>query len=141
MHYCDDMHIYSNANWLLRSVQRIVVPVTLSVNVSFRWELFVNLNVLRHPIFIWLKLYFNIYALIFYLCEGLSQPIAKCKNYGINIFDYEGHNLWHTRYKCNVFESATHCSKYFCKKLVATWHKLDYFPVQNFRSSVISYQN
>ncbi len=86
MHYRDDMHIYSNANWLLRSVQRIVVPVTLSVNVGFRWELFVNLNVLRHPIFIWLKLYFNIQDLIFYVCEGLSQPIAKCKKIMVSIY-------------------------------------------------------
>jgi len=25
-----------------------------------------------------------------------SQPTKHAKNYGIIIFDYEGHNLWHT---------------------------------------------
>ncbi len=43
------------------------------------------------------KLYLSVCALIFYVCEGLSQPIANRlnmqKNYGIDIFDYEGHNL------------------------------------------------
>ncbi len=35
-------------------------------------------------------------ALIFYMCEGSSKPIAQLsmqKNYGINIFYYEGHDL------------------------------------------------
>ncbi len=36
-------------------------------------------------------------VLIFYVCEGSSQPIANQlnmpKNYGINIFDFEGHDL------------------------------------------------
>jgi len=55
-------------------------------------------------VFTWLKPYFNIRALIFYVCEGSSQPIANflfitkhAKNYGISIFDYEGHNLRQTR--------------------------------------------
>jgi len=52
-------------------------------------------------IFTWLKPYFIVCALIFYVCEGLSQPIANQLNmqkyYGINIFDYEGHYLLHTR--------------------------------------------
>ncbi len=29
-------------------------------------------------------------------CKKLSGPTKREKNYGINIFDYEGHNLWHT---------------------------------------------
>ncbi len=45
---------------------------------------------------------FYVCTLIYvYVCEGSSQPIAQLnmpKNYGLNIFDYEGHNLWHTRY-------------------------------------------
>ncbi len=63
-----------------------------------------NVNVYWHAIFTWLKPYFNIRALIFYMCEGSSQPIANsifitkhAKNYGINNIDYEGHNIWHTR--------------------------------------------
>jgi len=44
--------------------------------------------------FIWLKLYFNIRAVIFYMCEGSSQLHEK--NYGINIFHHEDQNLWHT---------------------------------------------
>jgi hypothetical protein len=47
----------------------------------------------RRFVFQWLKLYFNVRALIFYDCEGSSQPIEHAKKYGINIFDYEGHNL------------------------------------------------
>jgi len=47
-------------------------------------------------VFTWLKPYFNVHALIFNMCEGSSQPnepIKHAKNYCINIFDYEGHNL------------------------------------------------
>jgi len=50
-----------------------------------------------------LKQYFNVCALIFYMCEGLSQVILGArsfihvenmqKNFGINIFDYEGIRL------------------------------------------------
>jgi len=44
--------------------------------------------------FTWLKLYFNVCALIFYVCEGSSQSIPNQlnmqKNNRINIFDYEG---------------------------------------------------
>ncbi len=39
---------------------------------------------------------FNIRPLIFYVCEGSSQPIEPIKHakkYRINIFYYEGHNL------------------------------------------------
>jgi hypothetical protein len=38
------------------------------------------------------KPYFNVHALIFYVCEGSSQAIKHAKNYPINIFDYEGHS-------------------------------------------------
>jgi hypothetical protein len=48
-------------------------------------------------VFTWLKSYFNVHALIFYVFEGSSQLIASQlnmqKSYGINIFYYEGHNL------------------------------------------------
>jgi len=56
----------------------------------------VNANTGWRVVFTWLKPYFNISALIFYVCEGSSQtiePIKLAKNYGIDIFDYEGHNL------------------------------------------------
>jgi len=47
-------------------------------------------NTGRHIVFTWLRLYFNIDAIIFYVCEGLSQPIANQlnmqTNYGNNIF-------------------------------------------------------
>jgi len=49
------------------------------------------------------KPYFNVHALIFYVCEVSSQVILGArsfidienmqKNYGINVFDYEGHDL------------------------------------------------
>jgi len=39
-------------------------------------------------IFTWPKTYFNVRALIFYVCEGSNQAIKNAKNYGINIFDY-----------------------------------------------------
>ncbi len=38
----------------------------------------------------------SVRALRFYVCEGSSQPIEPikhAKNYGIDIFDYEGHDL------------------------------------------------
>ncbi len=51
-------------------------------------------------VFKWSKPYFNVCALILYVCEGSSQAITHAKNYGINIFEYKGHDLWHTRYVC-----------------------------------------
>jgi len=49
------------------------------------------------------KAIFYVCALIFYMCEGLSQVILGArsfihvenmpKNYGFNIFDYESHDL------------------------------------------------
>ncbi len=44
-------------------------------------------------IFTWPKPYFNVHALIFYVCEGSSQAIKHAKKYGSNIFEYEGHDL------------------------------------------------
>jgi len=48
-----------------------------------------------------LKLYFNVHAVIFSKIskfEESSLPMKRAKNYGINIFDYEGHVPWHKRY-------------------------------------------
>jgi len=44
------------------------------VNVN---TMFVNVNAYWHAIFTWLKLYFNVRVIIFYMCEGSSQPIAN----------------------------------------------------------------
>ena len=57
-------------------------------------------NTFEIAIFYRLKLYFNVCALILYVCEGSSQAITHAKNYVINIFEYKGHDLWHTRYVC-----------------------------------------
>ncbi len=39
-------------------------------------------------VFTWLKLYFNICALIFYVCEGLSQPREPIKQFKILWYRY-----------------------------------------------------
>jgi len=62
-----------------------------SYNSAANTGLHANMGVL--VVFKWPKPYFNVCALIFYMCEGSSQAIKDAKNYGINIFDYEGHDL------------------------------------------------
>ncbi len=57
-------------------------------------------------IFTWLKTYFNVCALIFYMCEGSIQPTANQLNMQkirvsifltkkATIFDTHGTNFWH----------------------------------------------
>jgi len=78
----------------------------------------VHANLGGHIVYTWLKLYFNILALIFYKCEGSSQPIEPikhAKNYVIDIFDYEGHDLWHTRYK-NGLSIQSYYKNFILKK-------------------------
>ena len=50
-------------------------PSKCASNVGVR-AIYVQIRV----VFTWLKLYFNVPALIFYVCEGLSQPIANQLN-------------------------------------------------------------
>jgi len=57
----------------LYSVQRIVAPYKHACNTGARWE-----GILAW-LFYRLKQYFNVCALIFYLCEGLSQAIKHAK--------------------------------------------------------------
>jgi len=42
--------------------------------------MFFNVNAYWYAIFTWLKPYFNIPSLIFYVCEGSSQPIENQLN-------------------------------------------------------------
>jgi len=68
---------------MITSVRRVVALIAV-------------LGLGRFVVFTWPKPYFNISALIFYVCEESSQPtepIKHAKNYGIDIFDYEGHDL------------------------------------------------
>jgi hypothetical protein len=60
---------------------------------------------LCHVVFKWLQPYFNVCGLIFYMCEGFSEPIANQLNYGMDIFDHEGHgSLTHTVIVCIVLK-------------------------------------
>ncbi len=73
---------------MITSVRRVVALITVLACVQIR----------ARPVccFTWLKPYFNISALIFYVCEESSQPTEPIKHanyYGIDIFDYEGHDL------------------------------------------------
>ncbi len=71
--------------YILQSVQRFVALMT-------------TLGIQEYmQTFTWLKPHYNFRALIFYMCEGLSQTHSQtmkhAQNYGTDIFDYEGHDL------------------------------------------------
>ncbi len=55
----------------------------------------VHTNTGGRVVFTWLKPYFNVEALIFYVNEESSQLIEpiKLKKYGIHIFECEVHDL------------------------------------------------
>ncbi len=95
----------SGSYWQVHSVQRIVAPITVHANTCSRLRApgAQHLSMCMNngmPVFTMLKPYFNNYASIFLKFLQLKIWVNQqtCKhNFGINIFDYEGHDSWHTR--------------------------------------------
>ncbi len=52
----------------------------MQIRACARSTTFVNVNEYWHAVFTWVKPYFNVRAIIFYMCERLHQPIANQLN-------------------------------------------------------------
>jgi len=70
-------------------------PSKCASNVGVR-AIYVQIRV----VFTWLKLYFKVPVLIFYVCEGLSQPIANSKHAKIMVLIF-------LTMKATIFDALT----------------------------------